>query len=56
MMNDIVPAVVCDGADYTQLAPLNSYINIADFKSSKELTEYLLLPDNDEALYAKHFD
>lgn len=55
LMNDIIP-VVYGGADYTQFAPLNSYINIADFKSLKELAEYLLLLDKNEALYNKHFD
>jgi hypothetical protein len=54
-MNDYIP-VVYGGADYTQFAPLHSYINIADFKSPKELAEYLLLLDKNEALYNKHFD
>ncbi|KZS14771.1 Alpha1,3-fucosyltransferase C-like protein [Daphnia magna] len=36
----------------TQFAPLNSYINVADFKSAK----YLKLLDKNDALYIKHFD
>ncbi|XP_032782993.2 alpha-(1,3)-fucosyltransferase C-like [Daphnia magna] len=55
LMNNIVP-VVYGGADYTQFAPLNSYINVADFKSAKDLAEYLMLLHNNDALYRKHFD
>lgn len=35
-------AVVMGAADYTRLAPPKSYINVADFKSAKELANYLL--------------
>jgi alpha-1,3-fucosyltransferase len=55
LMNDIVP-VVFGGADYTQYAPPNSYVNIADFKSPKDLADYLLLLSKNDALYSKYFD
>jgi alpha-1,3-fucosyltransferase len=55
LMNGIVP-VVYGGADYTQYAPPNSYVNVADFATPKELAEYLLLLDNNEALYSKFFE
>ena len=55
LMNDIVP-VVFGGADYTQYAPPNSYINVADFKSPKDLADYLLLLSKNDALYSKYFE
>ncbi|XP_057368457.1 alpha-(1,3)-fucosyltransferase C-like [Daphnia carinata] len=55
LMNDIVP-VVFGGADYSQYAPPNSYVNIADFQSPKELAEYLMLLAKNDALYNKYFD
>ena len=55
LMNDIVP-VVFGGADYAHYAPPNSYINIADFKSPKELAEYLNLLAKNDALYSKYFE
>jgi hypothetical protein len=36
-------------ADYTQYAPPNSYVNVADFATIKELADYLLLLDKNEA-------
>jgi hypothetical protein len=55
LMNNAVP-IVFGGADYAQYAPPNSYVNIADFKSPKQLAEYLLLLANNDALYSKYFD
>ncbi len=52
LLNDIVP-VVFGGADYTQYAPPNSYINVADFNSPKD---FLLLLSKNDALYSKYFD
>jgi alpha-1,3-fucosyltransferase len=54
LINNVIP-IVYGGADYTQYAPSNSYINIADFKSPKDLSEYLLLLSSNEALYSKYF-
>ena len=54
-LNDVVP-VVYGGADYSHYAPTHSYINIADFKSPKALADYLLMLDNNDALYKKYFE
>jgi len=50
----VVP-VVYGGADYTQYGPPHSYINVANFRSPKELAEYLLLLDKNDALYMEYF-
>ena len=39
-------AVVMGGANYAAMAPPMSYINVADFKSAKELANYLLYLDS----------
>lgn len=52
---DSVP-IVLGGADYTQFAPRNSYINAQDFGSPKELADYLILLNNSDILYARYFD
>ncbi len=54
LMNDVVP-IVYGGADYTEYAPPHSFINIADFKSPKDLAEYLTLLDKNDALYNAYF-
>nr|CAH0111096.1 unnamed protein product [Daphnia galeata] len=54
LTNDIVP-IVYGGADYTQYAPPHSFINIADFKSPKDLADYLKLLDTNDALYMEYF-
>jgi len=53
--NGVVP-IVYGGADDSQYAPPHSYINIADFKSPKELADYLKLLDKNDALYLKYFE
>lgn len=55
LMNNVVP-LVYGGADYAQYAPPNSYVNVADFKTPKDLAEYLILLQNNDALYDKFFD
>ncbi len=55
LKNGIIP-IVYGGADYTQYAPPHSYIHVADFRSPKELTDYLHLLASNEALYNKYFD
>jgi len=55
LIHGIVP-IVYGGADYSQYAPPHSYINIADFKSPKELADYLKLLDKNDALYLKYFE
>jgi len=52
---EVVP-IVYGGADYSDYAPSHSYINIADFKSPKELADYLQLLDKNDALYLKYFE
>lgn len=55
LMNNVVP-LVYGGADYSQYAPPNSYVNVADFATPKELGEYLTLLHNNDALYNKYFE
>jgi hypothetical protein len=55
LKTDIIP-VVYGGADYAAYAPPHSYIHVADFASPKQLAEYLLLLDKNEALYLKYFE
>lgn len=52
---DAVP-IVLGGADYSRFAPAHSYINVRDFKSARELADYLMLLDESDALYARYFD
>ncbi len=48
--------VVYGVADYSAYAPPNSYIHAAEFASPKDLADYLLLLDRNDALYAKYFE
>lgn len=41
--------------DYRKVAPPNSYIHIEDFKSPKELAEYLHKLDKNDTLYNEYF-
>ena len=54
LASGVVP-VVYGGADYSQYAPPHSYINAADFRSPQKLAEYLLLLDQNDALYMEYF-
>ena len=54
-LNSGVIPIVYGGADYTQFAPPHSYINVADFRSPKELAEYLNLLDKNDFLYLEYF-
>lgn len=51
---DIVP-IVMGGADYASIAPPHSYINAADFKSVKDLANYLLYLDQNDDAYLAYF-
>jgi glycoprotein 3-alpha-L-fucosyltransferase len=42
--------------DYKAVAPPNSYIHVEDFKSIKDLAEYLTLLDNNDVLYNEYFE
>ena len=41
--------------DYEQLLPPNSYINVDDFATIKDLTDYLLYLDRNDTAYATYF-
>ena len=47
---DVVP-VVLGAYNYSKLMPPNSYIDIKDFASPKELAEYLIMLDGNDELY-----
>lgn len=51
---DTVPIVM--GASYSSFAPPNSFIDVRDFQSPKQLADYLLLLDNSEDVYERYFD
>ncbi len=45
--NNVVP-IVMGGADYAQIAPPNSFINVADFETVKELANYIKFLDSND--------
>ena len=47
--------IVLGGANYTALLPEKSFINVADFKSPKDLSLYLKILDTDDTLYNEYF-
>lgn len=51
---NIVP-VVYGGAEYTKFAPPHSYINAEDFKTVKDLADYLKFLDGNLEEYRKYF-
>lgn len=51
---DIVP-IVFGGVDYSAVAPPFSYINARDFKSARQLADYLKKLDSDDDLYQQYF-
>ncbi|CAB4054470.1 FUT-1 [Lepeophtheirus salmonis] len=50
----IVP-VVYGKANYTAISPPHSFINVRDFKSPKDLAEYLTYLDKNDTAYAEYF-
>ena len=55
-LHDIVPVVYGPPkSNYLKYAPPNSFIHIADFKSQKELVEYLQMLDKNDDLYNEFF-
>ena len=52
---DVVP-VVMGYANYSKLLPPKSFIDVRDFKSPKDLAQYLSLLNNNDALYNKYFE
>ena len=54
--NDVIPVVM--GAapeDYRRSAPPHSYIHVDDFRSPKELADYLHKLDQNDSLYNQYF-
>ena len=54
-MGGIVP-VVMGGANYSELLPPHSYIDVMDFPSPRALAEYLNKLDNNDTLYSEYFE
>ena len=56
LQNDIVP-VVFGGGNYSnsKLAVPGSYINVMDFKSAKDLADYLVMLDKNDTAYNEYF-
>lgn len=52
---DVIP-VVYGGANYSHLLPANSYIDVRNFTSAKELVDYLHYVGNNEAIYKSYFE
>ena len=55
-LNRNVVPIVYGGADYSAYTPPHSVIHAADFKSIKDLADYLKLLDNNDALYSKYLE
>ena len=51
----IVP-IVMGGAKYQKILPQYSYLNVNDFKSPKELADYLLYLDRNDEKYLEYFE
>jgi len=51
---DIIP-IVMGGADYTEHAPPQSYINVLDYESPKDLADYLIHLANNREEYEAYF-
>ena len=51
---NVVP-IVMGGANYTKLAVPGSYINVMDFKTVKQLSEYLQYLDKNNTAYNEYF-
>ena len=49
-------AVVMGGVNYAALLPPFSYIDVSDFKTAKELANYLLYLDTNTEEYLKYFE
>ena len=43
------------GSDYTNKAPPNSYINVLDFETPKNLADYLIRLAKNETEYQQYF-
>ncbi|ELU14773.1 hypothetical protein CAPTEDRAFT_132452 [Capitella teleta] len=56
LQNEVVPIVMgAHPADYAAIAPPHSFIHVDDFKSPKDLANYLMKLDADDQLYNEYF-
>ncbi|XP_078666669.1 alpha-(1,3)-fucosyltransferase 7-like [Branchiostoma floridae x Branchiostoma belcheri] len=56
LANDVIPVVLgANRSDYERLAPPHSYIHVDDFKSPKQLANYLMMLDKDKDKYNSYF-
>lgn len=53
--NKVLPVVMGDSAIYYKVAPPGSYINSRDFKSARELADYMKLVGANKTLYDQYF-
>ena len=51
---DVIP-VVYNGANMSRIAPPHSYINVQDFPSIKDLSDYLKKVHRNDTLFASYF-
>lgn len=56
VLNYNVIPIVYGAADYATLMPKNSYIDVANFTTTKHLTDYLDQVANNEQMYKSYFD
>ena len=55
LRRNVVP-VVLGGVDYKAILPPNSYIDVRDFRSAKNLADYLLELNSNDYLYRQYFE
>lgn len=54
LKHNMIP-IVRGGADYKSIGPPNSFINVDDFNSTKDLAEYLIFLDKNHEKYMEYF-
>ena len=55
MRRPILPVVFGLHEDHEMIAPPHSFINAAKFKNMKELADYMILLDKNDAMYNTYF-
>ena len=55
LKRDVVP-IVLGGAEYKNIFPDHSFINMLDYKNMSQLAEHLLLLGENEEKYSKYFE
>ncbi|XP_067669553.1 glycoprotein 3-alpha-L-fucosyltransferase A-like [Haliotis asinina] len=57
LSHDVIPIVMgAHPEDYEEVAPPHSYIHVENFKSAKELAEYMKMLDKNDELYNEYFN